>query len=276
MSGCKFPSKRDKLEKQEEPEKPEKIMIRYLIVALIGLVLMAGATTALAQEPRHIEIRIINPSAPQQPQSKEPANESIRDKVGPGPSRFVQSDDLSQVIRQSMPAVVTIITDEGLGSGFFVSSDGYLLTNSHVVRQGGWPTVRLADGKSVSASVVRNDEEKDLALLKASGSGYPTLPLGDSSRAAQGESVIAIGSPIGLEGTVTRGIISAVRQAVSNGVTYIQTDAAVNPGNSGGPLLNKAGQVIGINTMTIKSSQADTERLGFAISINDAKKFMNR
>ena len=270
MSGCKFPSKRDKLEKQEEPEKPEKIMIRYLIVALIGLVLVAGATAAFAQEPRHIEIRIINPSSPQQPQTKEPAKELTQDKVAPGPSPSVQSDDSSQVIRQSMPAVVTIITDEVLGSGFFVSSDGYLLTNFHVVRQGGWPTVRLADGKSVSASVVRNDEEKDLALLKASGSGYPTLPLGDSNRATQGESVIAIGSPVGLEGTVTRGIISAVRKG-PNGVTYIQTDAAVNPGNSGGPLLNKAGQVIGINTL-----KQFGDRLGFAISINDAKTFMGR
>ncbi len=250
-------------------------MIRYVMITLVGLVLTVGATAALAQEPRHIEIRIINPSQSQQLESKEPTKEFPQDKAAPRPGLSVQSDDLSQVVRQSMPAVVTIITDEGLGSGFFVSSDGYLLTNSHVVRQGGWPSIRLADGKSVSASVVRNDEEKDLALLKASGSNYPTLLLGDSNKTAQGESVIAIGSPVGLEGTVTRGIISAVRKA-TNGITYIQTDAAVNPGNSGGPLLNKAGQVIGINTMTIKSNQVDTERLGFAISINDAKKFMGR
>jgi serine protease Do len=270
MSGCKFPSKRDKLEKQEEPEKPEKIMIRYLIVALVGLVLMAGATAALAQEPRHIEIRIINPSSPQQPQSKEPTNELTQNKAAPGPSRFVQSDDLSHMVLQSRPAVVTIISGEALGSGFFVSPDGYLLTNSHVIRQGDWPTIRLTDGKDVSASVVRNDEEKDLALLKASGSNYPVLPLGDSDKVVQGESVITIGSPVGLEGTVTRGIISAVRKG-PNGVTYIQTDAAVNPGNSGGPLLNKAGQVIGINTL-----KQFGDRLGFAISINDAKTFMGR
>jgi S1-C subfamily serine protease len=247
-------------------------MIRYVIVTLVGLVLTAGATAALAQEPRHIEIRIINPSQSQQPESKEPTKEFTQDKAAPGTGPSVQSDDLSRVVRQSMPAVVTIVAGERLGSGFFVSPDGYVLTNSHVI-QDEWPAIRLADGKTVSASVVRNDEEKDLALLKASGSAYPALPLGDSNKAVQGESVIAIGSPIGLEGTVTRGIISAIRGA-SNGITYIQTDAAVSPGNSGGPLLNKSGQVIGINTM--KSNQPDTERLGFAISINDAKKFTGR
>jgi serine protease Do len=258
----------EKPEKLKKLKKPQKIMIRYVIIVLVGLVLMAGATAALAQEPRHIEIRIINPSPSQQPQSKEPTKELTRDNEAPRPA--VQSDDASRLVQQSRPAVVTIIAGERLGSGFFVSTDGYLLTNSHVVHQENWPTIRLTDGKSVSASVVRNDEEKDLALLKASGSSFPALPLGDSDKVAQGESVITIGSPVGLEGTVTRGIISAVRKA-SNGVTYIQTDAAVNPGNSGGPLLNKAGQVIGINTLKQLG-----DGLGFAISINDAKQFMGR
>ena len=245
-------------------------MIRYVIITVVGFMCLAGATPASAQEPRHIEIRIINPSPPQQPQNKEPAKEFTQDKAAPGPGLSVQSDDLSGIVRQSRLAVVTILAGEQLGSGFFVSTDGYLLTTSHVVRQVDGPTIRLADGKSVSASVVRNDEEKDLALLKASGSGYPALPLGDSNKVVQGESVITIGSPIGLEGTVTQGIISAVRKA-SNGITYIQTDAAVNPGNSGGPLLNRAGQVIGVNTL-----KQYGDRLGFAISINDAKNFMGQ
>jgi S1-C subfamily serine protease len=264
---------RNKPEKLEKPKKPRTILIRYLVITLFGFICMVGTTTALAQEPRHIEIRIINPSpSSQQPQKQDSVTEFAQDKAAPGSGPSVQSDDISQMVLQSKPAVVTIIAGQRLGSGFFVSSDGYVLTNSHVI-QDSRPTIRLADGKSVSASMVRNDEGKDLALLRASGSDYPTLPLGDSSKALQGESVIAIGSPIGLEGTVTRGIISAIRKG-PNGITYIQTDAAVSPGNSGGPLLNKFGQVIGINTM--KSNQPDTERLGFAISINDAKQFMGR
>ncbi len=248
-------------------------MIRYSVITAFGCIFMTGmaAATAIAQEPRHIEIRIINPSRSSQESQKEgSAKEFTQDKVPAGRGASIQSDDLSRMVSKSMPAVVTIIAGEALGSGFFVSSDGYLLTNSHVVRQEAWPSIRLADGKSVSASIVKNDEEKDLALLKASGSGYPYLPLGDSNKTVQGESVVAIGSPIGLEGTVTRGILSAVRKA-PNGMAYIQTDAAVNPGNSGGPLLNKAGEVIGINTFKIEG-----DRLGLAISINDAKQFIGR
>ncbi len=251
-------------------------MTRRLTIALVTLVFAAATTAAYAQEQRHIEIRIINPSrtvekAETPDTTKEVPKQTMRAERTPP----AQTDDISQVIRKSMPAVVTITTEEGLGSGFFISNDGYLLTNSHVIRDGGWPSVQLSDGKRLSANIVRNDEEKDLALLKVSGSGYAFLPLGDSGKAVQGESVIAIGSPVGLEGTVTRGIVSALRKA-PNGVTYLQTDAAVNPGNSGGPLLNRTGEVIGINTMVIKRIQADTDRLGFAISINDAKKFVGR
>ena len=245
-------------------------MIRYLTIALAALVFVAGITAALAQEPRHIEIRIINPSpSSQQTQKQESAKELTQDNRPPGAGSSGQSEDISRVVQYSRQAVVTIISGDVRGSGFFVGQDGYVLTNSHVI-QDSWPTIQLADGKNTSASVVRNDEEKDLALLKASGSDYPALRLGDSNKVAQGESVIAIGSPIGLDGTVTQGIVSAARKA-TNGITYIQTDAAINPGNSGGPLLNKAGQVIGINTL-----KATGDRIGFAISINDAKQFMGR
>ena len=250
--------------------------IRFVPITLFLVAIMISASSVPAQEPRHIEIRIINPSpSPEQPQKREATKEATQDRDSSARAPSLQAEDTSQVIRQSMPAVVTVVTDEGLGSGFFVNSDGYILTNSHVVGKESWPSIRLANGKSVSANIIKTDEEKDLALLKASGSVFPALPLGDSNRVSQGESVIAIGSPMGLEGTVTRGIVSALRKA-ANGVIYIQTDAAVNLGNSGGPLLNKAGQVIGINTMKILSSQMDTDRLGFAISINDAKKFMGR
>jgi S1-C subfamily serine protease len=169
-----------------------------------------------------------------------------------------------------MPAVITVISGNKQGSGFLVSPAGEVLTNSHVI-QGQSTVIRFSNGTVVPATVLRNDPERDLALLKANaGSNYPTLPLGDSDKAVQGEPVITIGSPVGLEGTVTRGIISAIRKA-PNGVTYIQIDAAINQGNSGGPLLNKAGQVIGITTA--KHSQPGTERLGFATAINDARRF---
>jgi putative serine protease PepD len=242
-------------------------MIRRAIITAICFTFIGTATVAMAQEPRHIEIRIINPSPGQKAESKEPA----QDKAMPAPAPSVQPDDLSQIVRQSMPAVITVISGNKQGSGFFVSPAGLVLTNSHVI-QSQSALIRFPDGSSVAATVLRNDTEKDLALLKANtGSNYPTLPMGDSDKAVQGESVITIGSPIGLEGTVTRGIISAIRKAPT-GVTYIQIDAAINQGNSGGPLLNKAGQVIGINTS--KHSQPGTERLGFAISINDAKRFI--
>ena len=243
-------------------------MIRRSIITAVWFMFIAGTTAALAQEPRHIEIRIINPSPSQQPQDRE----ASQSKPAPGSGTSLQLDDISQTVGQSRPAVVTVISGNRQGSGFFVSRDGYVLTNSHVI-QDEPVTVRSMDGESVDASVVKNDKEKDLALLKAFGTSYPTLPLGDSDRAVIGEPVITIGSPVGLEGTVTRGTISAIRKT-PDGRTLIQIDATVNPGNSGGPLLNKAGQVIGINTS--KASLPNVERLGFAISINDVKRFMDR
>jgi putative serine protease PepD len=247
----------------------EEIMVRHVLSVALCLIFVAAMTAVFAQEPRHIEIRIINPSPVQKAESKDPAQDKAMPAPAPGPS--AQPDDVSQIVRQSMPAVITVISGNKQGSGFFVSPDGLVLTNSHVIESQS-AQIRFPDGKSVAAMLLRNDQTKDLALLKANtGSNYPTLPMGDSDKAVQGESVITIGSPIGLEGTVTMGIISAIRKA-HTGVTYIQIDAAINQGNSGGPLLNKAGQVIGINTG--KPSQPGTERLGFAISINDAKRFI--
>jgi S1-C subfamily serine protease len=244
-------------------------MIRCAIITAICFTFIGTATVAVAQEPRHIEIRIINPSPGQQAESKELARDKATPAPAPGPS--AQPEDTSQIVRRSKPAVVTVVSGDRQGSGFFLTPEGHVLTNAHVI-QSQSVIIRFTDGHSVAATVLRNDPEKDLALLKANaGSSYPTLPMGDSDKAVQGESVITIGSPIGLEGTVTQGIISAIRKA-PNGVTYIQIDAAVNQGNSGGPLLNKVGHVIGINTS--KHSQPGVERLGFAISINDVKRFM--
>ena len=162
---------------------------------------------------------------------------------------------------------------KGTGSGFIVSSDGLILTNSHVLDGADKVTVTLTDGRTVEGKVMGQDNLTDLAVVKIEEEGLPTVVFGDSEALQIGEWAIAIGNPLGLDNTVTTGIISATgRNSMQIGVgdkriDFIQTDAAINPGNSGGPLLNAKGEVIGINTAIIKNAQG----LGFAIPINSAK-----
>jgi S1-C subfamily serine protease len=161
---------------------------------------------------------------------------------------------------------------QGQGSGFITRSDGVLLTNAHVVEGASEVTVTLPDGRSLSGKVLGVDPLTDVGVVKVVASRLPVAPLGDSSRVRPGEWAIAIGNPLGLDNTVTAGIISAIQRTNALGegqrVPYIQTDAAVNPGNSGGPLINDRGQVIGINTAI---RQAPGAGLSFAIPINTAK-----
>src|SRR5512136_555991 len=159
---------------------------------------------------------------------------------------------------------------QGVGSGFVISSDGYILTNNHVIDDATQIKVKLADGKEYDAKVVGRDPKTDLALLKAEGaSGLHALQLGDSDSLKVGNWVVAVGSPFGLEQTVTAGIVSAKGRVIGSGPydNFIQTDASINPGNSGGPLINMKGEVVGINTAIIASGQG----IGFAIPINMAK-----
>jgi len=167
-----------------------------------------------------------------------------------------------------MPAVVRVETSSGFGSGFFISADT-LLTNVHVVGGNSMVTVRRPDGKTVVAHVERTASELDIAVIRISNAdpSQPILPLGSGSRARAGQEVVALGSPLGLQNTVTRGIVSAVREV--GGLTLVQTDAAINPGSSGGPLLDRTGQVIGITTMGMKSAVA--QGLSFAIAIEHAQ-----
>jgi S1-C subfamily serine protease len=240
---------------------------------LCAAVLMSAAVGLAQEQPRHIEIRIINPSSAQPAETRE----SYQEQPAGAPALSTspaqppaQPDDASQMIRQSRMAVVTILSGNKQGSGFLMSPKGLVLSNAHVVQDQS-PVIVLLDGRKVAASVLKTDTDKDLVLLQANtGSNYPFLPLGNSDKVVEGQPIITIGSPVGLQGTVTQGIVSAIRKA-PNGLTFIQIDAAINQGNSGGPLLNRTGEVIGINTA--KYSRPDTERLGFAISINDAKKF---
>jgi len=165
---------------------------------------------------------------------------------------------------------------QGVGSGFVISSDGYILTNNHVVDDANQIKIKLADGKEYDAKVVGRDPKTDLALLKADGvSGLHSLQLGDSDSLKVGNWVVAVGSPFGLEQTVTAGIVSAKGRVIGSGPydNFIQTDASINPGNSGGPLLNTDGQVIGINT-AIFSQSGGNVGIGFAIPVNMAKEIV--
>jgi serine protease Do len=160
----------------------------------------------------------------------------------------------------------------GAGSGFIVSADGYILTNTHVVGNADEVTVRLTDRREFPAKVVGADERTDVAVIKITASNLPTVKLGDPSKIKPGQWVLAIGSPFGFENSATAGIISATSRSLpsDNYVPFIQTDVAVNPGNSGGPLFNLAGEVIGINSQ-IFSRTGGYMGVSFAIPIDVAR-----
>jgi len=142
----------------------------------------------------------------------------------------------------------------GVGSGFFISADGYVLTNNHVVTDATDIFVTTTDGREFKAKVIGTDDRTDVALLKIDAKDLTPLPIGDDSKLKKGQWVLAIGSPFGLDSTVTAGIISAINRDTGDYLPFIQTDVAVNPGNSGGPLLNLAGEVVGINSQIISRS----------------------
>ena len=199
-------------------------------------------------------------------------------------------DSIAALAARVIPAVVSIsvkgATTSDTGSGFFLDSNGYVLTNNHVVEAAatsGTITVELSNGKKYGAKLMGRDNSYDLAVLKIDVTSAPTLQLGNSDLVQVGDSVIAIGSPLGLSGTVTSGIISSKNRAVTTGngsgessfINALQTDAAINPGNSGGPLVDATGAVIGVNSAIAtlgSSSQSGSIGLGFAIPINQAKK----
>jgi len=160
----------------------------------------------------------------------------------------------------------------GAGSGFIINSDGYILTNTHVVENAEEVTVRLTDRREYTARVIGADDRTDVAVIKINATNLPTVKLGDPSRIKPGQWVLAIGSPFGFENTATAGIISATARAVpgENYVPFIQTDVPVNPGNSGGPLFNMAGEVIGINSQ-IFSRTGGFMGVSFAIPIDVAR-----
>jgi hypothetical protein len=175
---------------------------------------------------------------------------------------------LEDVISRAMPAVVRVETSSALGSGFFVARDT-LLTNVHVVSGNPTVTVRLPDGRTIQGRVDATAPDFDIAVVKVADvdSTRTPLPMGSALRARPGQEVVALGAPLGLQNTVTRGIVSALRQV--GPVMLVQTDAAINPGNSGGPLLDRSGNVIGITTMSVKPGVG--QGLSFAVAVEHAQ-----
>lgn len=169
-------------------------------------------------------------------------------------------------VAQVDPCVVTIHGASGsTGSGFIISPHGYVLTNCHVVGNTPKVTVCLQQGKEFSAVVLESNKQADLALVKLPVINLPCVRIGNSKDLKPGDTVVAIGSPMGLDHSVSKGIISAAKR-VEKGRSYLQVDAALNPGNSGGPLFNASGEVVGINTSIVKNATG----LGFAIPIESS------
>ncbi|HIH39015.1 trypsin-like peptidase domain-containing protein [Candidatus Woesearchaeota archaeon] len=181
----------------------------------------------------------------------------------------VKSKGFSDIIPDLLPKVVSVRTDLGLGSGAIVSSSGHVVTNYHVIKGIKALQIRDYEGNIYQGALIGYDEAKDIALLRiVSNNDFPSFTFGDSDAVRVGETVIAIGSPSGLDFTVTEGIISAVNRVGPNGLSgYLQTDVPINPGNSGGPLVDSRGEIIGINNFKLR----DAESLGFAIGSNQVK-----
>ncbi|MEK6808869.1 MAG: trypsin-like peptidase domain-containing protein, partial [Nanoarchaeota archaeon] len=181
----------------------------------------------------------------------------------------VSAGDFSQIVQDVLPSVVSVITEKGQGSGAFITNDGDVVTNNHVILNANNIRIYTYDKELFNAIVVMVDSSLDIAVLKINAS-YSPLEFDDSSNIKVGEKVIALGNPGGLGFTVTEGIISAVDRKVSNSLPgFIQIDVALNPGNSGGPLVNSRGKIIGINNFKIGGG---FEALGFAIPSNVVKK----
>lgn len=275
-------------------DRPSSKVISFLSLVLLGAGMGTAGTYWLGQ-------RQIEPSAATTTLQQTPIVSQSPGKLGAIDSNFI-----TQIVQQVGPAVVRIDSSRtvtnpaadlfndrffrrffgpdipqmpdkqiqrGTGSGFIINSDGRILTNAHVVEGADRVTVTLKDGRTFEGTVLGKDSVTDVAVVKIDANNLPTVKLGNSDALQPGEWSVAIGNPLGLDNTVTAGIISATGRSSGQigvpdkRVDFIQTDAAINPGNSGGPLLNAQGEVIGMNTAIIQGAQG----LGFAIPINTAQ-----
>jgi len=260
----------------------QKRTVVFSLVAAVMLTafLLAGcsSTTTSVVQPQTVTLP---PAAPANIQAAslydEGSTVALYERAIPA---VVEIESTIEVLTKLNPFGFNVPNQQGQGSGFIIDNQGHILTNNHVVDKATKVKIRLNDGTQVEARVLGADRNNDVALLQVDASkigNYPALPLGDSDRLKPGQMAIALGSPYGLQGSITVGIISGVGRSIAGATerqmtNIIQTDAAINPGNSGGPLLNSLGEVIGINT----AIEYDANSVGFCIPINTAKALLPR
>ncbi|MEU8373793.1 trypsin-like peptidase domain-containing protein [Micromonospora sp. NPDC048894] len=207
---------------------------------------------------------------------------SVTATTAAAPVSTATIDSLATVVAVVSPSIVTVevtgARESSLGSGVILDTDGLVLTNQHVVDSGGQVDVALADGRTAPATVVAQDARADIALLRATGlTGLTPATLGSDSTLTVGDTVLAFGSPLGLVGTVTSGIVSALHRSVDDLSGLVQTDAAINHGNSGGALVDTAGRVVGINVAIATTGEDEgSVGLGFAIPMDTVRQVVAR
>ncbi len=287
---CNFNTQADKKLAWQQP-------ITYLSLVLLGAGIPISGNYLLARNPLSVEPANSQVTAAPTTLASLPSTAdtnfvtAVVEKVGPAVVRIDSSRTVTteapdvfndpffrQFFGSELPRQPDKQIERGTGSGFIISADGRILTNAHVVDGTDTVTVTLKDGRKFQGKVLGKDTVTDVAVVKIQAKQLPTVAVGNSDQLKPGEWAIAIGNPMGLDNTVTTGIISATGRSSSDvgvpdkRVSFIQTDAAINPGNSGGPLLNQRGEVIGMNTAIIQGAQG----LGFAIPINTAQRISNQ
>ena len=270
---------------------------KKLLIYVLTIILLGGSALFGAMAGGVIVYRLMSQEQSAVVATSSPSSIEVVPATSNTQTLTVNTTDVETAITQAVqnvgPSVVTVVAtipgqqtffgptgvETSTGSGIFISSDGYILTNNHVIEGANQYQVIYADGSQQDATLVGTDQYSDLAVLKVTGTVPAVANLGNSDALNPGETVIAIGSPLGdFKNTVTVGVVSATGRSIDSGLGYsidglIQTDAAINQGNSGGPLVNLAGEVIAINTLVVRNSGTGTvaEGLGFAIPINTAR-----
>ncbi|ARO88356.1 protease Do [Nitrosospira lacus] len=252
------------------------MIAKYILVALFGFSTIVSAQTQVLPDFTSMVEKegasVVNISTVQAPSM-------AGNRAYPGMPNIPEDDPFFEFFRRYMPphGAPRDFESKSLGSGFIITSDGYILTNTHLVDTAEEITVKLTDKREFRAKLIGADRKTDIALLKIDATGLPKVTQGDPNKLKVGEWVVAIGSPFGFENSVTAGIVSAKGRSLAqeNFVPFIQTDVAINPGNSGGPLFNMKGEVVGINSQ-IYSRTGGFMGLSFAIPIDVATDISNQ